>query len=258
LSFIAGFIDYTSSSLPELPTLVTMAPTTEKEHAASSYQSSISSEESLHTSPPKKNTQPPQAIPATVLKALSDNHLTVQEDGLVDFAYASPSHPRQWSLPRKLYDTTIICLLEFVTTVISNAGSNIAGQIGSQFDISEELAIFCTATLYLLGQAIGGLVFPPVAEVFGSRILYAGSTALYAAMCLMTGLAPSLATIITGRLFCGMLSAMPTCVATGSVENIWDSRARIWGIASWAAAGVFAMAIGPLYAVYVSDSQLGW
>jgi hypothetical protein len=258
LSFIAGFIDYTSSSLPELPTLVTMAPTTEKEHAASSYQSSISSEESLHTSPPKKNTQSPQAIPATVLKALSDNHLTVQEDGLVDFAYASPSHPRQWSLPRKLYDTTIICLLEFVTTVISNAGSNIAGQIGSQFGISEELAIFCTATLYLLGQAMGGLILPPVAEVFGSRILYAGSTALYAAMCLMTGLAPSLATIITGRLFCGILSAMPTCVATGSVENIWDSRARIWGIASWAAAGVFAMAIGPLYAVYVSDSQLGW
>jgi MFS family permease len=74
----------------------------------------------------------------------------------------------------------------------------------------------------------------------------------------MTGLAPSLATVITGRLFSGMLSAMPTCVATGSVENIWDSRARIWGIASWAAAGVFAMAIGPLYAVFVSDSRLGW
>jgi hypothetical protein len=235
-----------------------MSPTAEKEHVASSYQSSISSEESLCTSPPEKNTLPHHAIPTTVLKALSDDYLTVDSDGLVDFAHASPSHPRQWSLSRKLYDTTIICLLEFVTTVISNAGSNIAEQVSEDFGIPQELAIFCTATLYLLGQAIGGLIFPPVTEVFGSRILYAGSTALYAALCLMTGLAPSLATIITGRLFTGMLSAMPTCVATGSVENIWDSRARIWGIASWAAAGVFAMAIGPLYAVYVSDSQLGW
>jgi len=235
-----------------------MDPTTEKEHVASSYQSSVSSEESLYMSPPKENIPPHPAIPTTVLKALSDDYLTVNRDGLVDFAYASPSHPRQWSLPRKLYDTTIICLLEFVTTMISNAGSNIAEQVSEDFGIPRELAIFCTATLYLLGQAIGGLIFPPVAEVFGSRLLYAGSTALYAALCLMTGLAPSLATVITGRLFCGMLSAMPTCVATGSVENIWDSKARIWGVASWAAAGVFAMAIGPLYAVYVSDSKLGW
>lgn len=209
-------------------------------------------------SPPKENIIPHPAIPTTVLQALSDDYLTVNRDGLVDFAYASPSHPRQWSLYRKLYDTTIICLLEFVTTVISNAGSNIAEQVSEDFGIPRELAIFCTATLYLLGQAIGGLIFPPVTEVFGSRLLYAGSTGLYTALCLMTGLAPSLATVITGRLFCGMLSAMPTCVATGSVENIWDSRARIWGVASWAASGVFAMAIGPLYAVYVSDSQLGW
>lgn len=235
-----------------------MDPTTEKEHVTDSYQSSVSSEESLYMSPPKENTLPRHSIPTTVLKALSDDYLTVNRDGLVDFAYASPSHPRQWSLSRKLYDTIIICLLEFATTVISNAGSNISGRVSDDFGIPHELAIFCTATLYLLGQAVGGLIFPPVTEVFGSRIIYAGSTALYAAMCLMTGLAPSLATVITGRLFSGMFSAMPTCVATGSVENIWDSRARIWGIASWAAAGVFAMAIGPLYAVFVSDSRLGW
>lgn len=235
-----------------------MAPTTEKEHVTNSYQSSISSEESLYTAPPKTTTLPHHSIPDAVLKALSDDYLTIKDDGLVDFAYASPSHPRQWSLPRKLYDTTIISLLEFTTTVVSNAGSIIAEEISVEIGISQELAIFCTATIYLLGQAIGGLIFPPVTEVFGSRLIYAGSTAMYAALCLMIGLAPSLATIIVGRFLCGMLSAVPTCVAAGSLENIWDSRARIWGISSWAAAGVFAMAIGPLYAVYVSDSQLGW
>lgn len=38
------------------------------------------------------------------------------------------------------------------------------------------MAIFCFVTVYLLGQALGGLVFPPIAECFGGRIIYMLST----------------------------------------------------------------------------------
>jgi hypothetical protein len=197
-------------------------------------------------------------IPDSVLKVLSDEHLTVNDKGLVTFAHSSPAHPRQWSLRRKLYDSAIIALLEFATTVISNVGSNVAGPAATHIDVSLDVSMFCLATLYMLGQAIGGLIFPPVTEVFGSKSIYVTSTALYAALCFMIGFAPSLGTIVTSRLLCGMLSAMPTCVAIGSMENIWDTRARIWAIAAWAAAGIFAMAVGPLFAIFVSDSTLGW
>lgn len=198
------------------------------------------------------------SIPRKVSTALSDECLILNQDGVVDFAYASPAHPRRWRISRKLYDTAVICTFECVTTIISNAGSSIADAVSSDTGVSRELAIFCLATVYLLGQAIGGLIFPPVTEVFGSRLIYTSSAAVYAALCLMTGLAPSLATIVTGRFFCGLLSAMPTCVATGSLENMWDSRARIWAIAMWASAGIFGMAIGPLYAIGISESRLGW
>lgn len=197
-------------------------------------------------------------MPDSVLKALSEEHLTVNDNGLVTFAYSSPAHPRQWSQRRKLYDSAIICMLEFVTTVISNTGSNVAVPAAARMGVSLDVSIFCLATLYMLGQALGGLIFPPVTEVFGSKLIYATSTGLYAALCFMTGFAPNLATVIIGRFLCGMLSAMPTCVAIGSLENIWDSRARIWAIAIWAAAGIFAMAVGPLYAVFVSESSVGW
>jgi hypothetical protein len=198
------------------------------------------------------------SIPDPVLKALSNEHLTINDRGLVTFAHSSPAHPRQWLQRRKLYDSAIIALLEFTTTVISNVGSNVAGPAAARIGVSMDVSMFCLATLYMLGQAIGGLIFPPVTEVFGSKSIYVSSTALYAALCFMIGFAPSLGTVITGRLLCGMLSAMPTCVAIGSLENIWDVRARIWAIAVWAAAGIFAMAVGPLFAIFVSDSTLGW
>jgi hypothetical protein len=197
-------------------------------------------------------------IPTSVLKALSDEHLIINKEGLVTFTDASPAHPRQWSLRRKLFDSAVICLLEFVTTVVSNSGSNIAAPAAAHMGVSLDLSTFFLATLYMLGQALGSLMCPPITEVFGSKSIYISSTALYAALCFMIGFAPSIATIVTGRFFTGLLSAMPTCVAIGSMENMWDYRARIWAIASWAVAGIFAMAVGPLYAVYVSDSSLGW
>lgn len=77
-------------------------------------------------------------------------------------------------------------------------------------------------------------------------------------MCLMIGLAPSVATVAVGRFVSGALSAMPTVVATGSIENMWDSRGRVLAIDVWAIAGFLGMAIGPVYATYVSESNMDW
>jgi len=199
-----------------------------------------------------------ETISDSMLEALASEHLTINDNGLVTFAPSSPAHPREWSRRRKLYDSAIISLLEFVTTVVSNVGSNVAKPAAAHMGVSLDVSVFCLATLYMLGQALGGLIFPPVSEVFGSKSIYVSSTALYAVLCLVIGFAPRLGTIIVGRFLCGMLSAMPTCVAIGSLENIWDSRARVWAIAVWAAAGIFAMAVGPMFAVFVSESSLGW
>lgn len=235
-----------------------MEDATFRDQSHKSYQPSTSSDEDGQRAQKFERTPVHDAIPGAVLKALSNEGLTVNEDGLVTFPKASPSHPRQWTMRRKLYDTFVICFLEFVTTVMSNAGSNIAEESGAYLGISREIAIFCLSTLYLFGQAFGGLIFPPITEVFGTKVIYASSTALYAGLCLMTGLRTNLVTIIIGRFFTGLLSSIPTCCACGSMENMYSSKARIWAISTWAVAGVFAMAIGPLFAVSVGESSLGW
>lgn len=195
---------------------------------------------------------------AAVREAVSKEHLIMNDKRRLDFADGSPTHPRLWSLRRKLSDSAIICLLEFVTTMISNAGSNISEPASRHMDVSTDISLFALVTLYMLGQAIGGLIFPPVTEVIGSKFIYISSTAVYGGLCFTIGFAPNLPVIVIGRFLCGLLSAMPTCVAIGSLENMWDSRARIWAIALWAAAGILAMAVGPLFAVYVRESSLGW
>lgn len=197
-------------------------------------------------------------IPSDVLQRLARDGLVVDNTGVVTFSLLSSSHPRQWYLRRKIFDTSVIFLLEFLTTAVSNSGSNASTYAYEELGISRELAIFCLSTVYLLGQAVGGLTLPPFAEAFGGKLIYVASSLVYAAMCLMIGLAPSVATVTTGRLVQGLMSAMPTVVAIGSVENMWSSEQRIWVVDAFAIAGFFGMALGPIFAVFVADSSLEW
>lgn len=77
-------------------------------------------------------------------------------------------------------------------------------------------------------------------------------------MCLMIGLAPSIDTVVVGKFVSGALSAIPTVVACGSIENMWDAQDRIWAVDIRAIAGFLGIAIGSVYAVYVSESNMGW
>ena len=111
-------------------------------------------------------------IPDRVRNALRALELSVDDHGVVRCASTSRSQPRQWPLFRKVYDTGVIYSLEFFMTVISNTGSSIAPFAASGLGIGSLFAVFCFTTLYLIGQGIGCLVFPPIAESFGGRMIY--------------------------------------------------------------------------------------
>lgn len=119
---------------------------------------------------------------------------------------------------RKVYDTAIIVFLEFFMTLISNAGSSIAPTAMHDFGIDRVSTLAALTTVYLLGQAIGGLILPPFAESFGGRSIYITSTVGFAFFCVVIAAWPVLPAVIIGRFGSGALSAMPAVVAAGSIE----------------------------------------
>jgi MFS family permease len=56
-------------------------------------------------------------------------------------------------------------------------------------------------TTYLLGLAAGSLVFAPMSELYGRRIVYIGCLAIWALLIIPCGLAKSLTAIIVVRFF---------------------------------------------------------
>ncbi|KAF2160466.1 hypothetical protein M409DRAFT_70432 [Zasmidium cellare ATCC 36951] len=197
-------------------------------------------------------------VPSDVATELYSRGFKFDSYGVVTFSDNSKIHPRRWGLRRKIYDSALICFLELFMTLISNTGSSIALESSASLGLGRTVALVCFTTVYMFGQALGGLVFPPMAESFGGRTIYVSTTFGYAIFCLITAAWPNVPCIIIGRFGSGFLSAMPAVVAAGSIENMWDLKARIWLIHIWIATAVLGLALGPPIATYVSTSSYGW
>ncbi|KAF7719750.1 MFS-type transporter [Penicillium ucsense] len=169
----------------------------------------------------------------------------------------NPKHPRNWSKIRKLFDTSVICALDLFVTASSTAGSAAATQAKDEFHLNQTISTFCFVTLFLLGQSIGTIVFPPWSEAFGRKKTYLFSAALSSICCLVIGLVHSLTAAIVMRFVAGLLSAVPGTILGGSIEDMFNSKARIWVIFFWTVASNIGLIIGPITSSYIIE-LLDW
>ncbi|KAM3420904.1 hypothetical protein BST61_g4139 [Cercospora zeina] len=209
-------------------------------------------------SPAVTTTNQHTEIPTNVNKSLQSKGLITDTSGLVRWKSNTSAHPRRWPLFRKSYDSAVIIFMEFIMTAFSNVGSSVVPYSISPLGISHGLGLFYFTTIYLLGQAVGGLVFPPLAESFGGREMYTACAFGFGAFCALVGASPTVPAVVVGRFVSGFLGAMPAVVACGSLENMWDIKARIWLVHAWIMGSVLALALAPTFAIAVSESSLGW
>ncbi|EAW09097.1 putative MFS multidrug transporter [Aspergillus clavatus NRRL 1] len=199
--------------------------------------------------------QPPSE-PSSIGESLLQQQLELQglkltPDGFVHWKPGNKRHPRNWSKLRKGHDVSIILLLEMFTTLISAAGSAVANASHEEFNISKTLAIFLFVPMYLIGQGIGSIIFPPYSEVFGRKKLYIVSTLMYSASCILIAVVPNYTGVVVGRLLSGFLSAIPTNVVAGSIEDMFNARDRIWFLSLWMMLAPWGLALGPIYSTYI-------
>ncbi|KEY82127.1 MFS multidrug transporter [Aspergillus fumigatus] len=181
----------------------------------------------------------PLSRPDSLQFHLSQYGLKMTTDELyVQWEIGNRRHPRNWDVSRKVYDISLIFFLEF-------------------FTLEKTKSIFIFVSVYLLGQALGGILFPPYSEAFGRKKLYIISTALYSISCLVVAAVPSLSGATVGRFVSGFLSAIPTTVVIGSIEDMFNARDRVWMVCIWAITSNLGLIVGPILSIYVV-ADLDW
>lgn len=123
--------------------------------------------------------------------------------------------------------------------------------------LSYHRAIDTNCYSYLLGQGLGGIVFPPYSESFGRKKLYIFSASLYSVFCLVIAAVPSIPSLVVGRFITGFLSAIPTVVITGSIEDMFNTHDRIFVMLVYVSMACMGVSAGPIISSYISV-RFGW
>ncbi|TFK72561.1 MFS general substrate transporter [Pluteus cervinus] len=151
--------------------------------------------------------------------------------------------------------------LAICTFTVSFGSSSYTG--GLQYtmrdlNISADVAIL-GISLYVLGFALGPLVFAPMGEMFGRRIIFLITLSAYTLFQLEGSLGHNLPTLLSCRLLTGIFGSSPLTNAGGAVSDIWNARERGLASAIYATVPFLGPVIGPIVGGFVAQNpKLGW
>lgn len=175
---------------------------------------------------------------------------------LVTFVSGDGENPKNWTRAYKWYATMIVALTCFVVAFASSViTADIAGVV-DEFGVSQEVALV-SITVFVVGFGVGPMIFAPLSEIYGRRIIY-GSTLLAAVIFIIPcALATNIETLLVCRAIDGIAFSAPMTLVGGTLADLWRNDERGVPMAAFSAAPFIGPAVGPLVGGYLADAA-GW
>lgn len=168
-----------------------------------------------------------------------------------------PLHPHNWTTRKKVLTCSMIGCLTGSVAMGSSIFSPGLIEVGEEFHIGHVTATLAIS-LYVLGFATGPVVWAPLSELFGRRIVLVISGFLFICFVFAVATAKDVQTIMICRCLSGVVGAACLVVVPAAFADLFDSRARGKAIALFSMM-VFCMPLlGPVIGAFVVPSYLGW
>lgn len=157
---------------------------------------------------------------------------------------------KKWSL------TMLVALATLAVAFVSSAYSGGTKEIIAEFGCSPEVATL-GVSLFVLGFAIGPLLWAPMSELFGRQYLFIGTYAGLTAFNAGAAGSRNIWTLIIQRFLAGAIGSSPLTNAGGVIADMFASRERGLAMSLFAAAPFMGPVIGPIVGGFVGQT-VGW
>ncbi|ROW03473.1 hypothetical protein VSDG_01519 [Cytospora chrysosperma] len=175
---------------------------------------------------------------------------------LVTFTPNDPENPKNWSKLYKWYITMVVAVTCFVVALASSIVTADLIGVEETFGVSEEVALL-TITVFVIGFGVGPVVFAPLSEIYGRRIIYTSTLLVAVVFIIPCAVAKNIGTLIVCRAIGGIAFSAPMTLVGGTLADMWRNEERGVPMAAFSAAPFIGPAIGPLIGGYLSDAA-GW
>ncbi|KAG8716145.1 hypothetical protein FRC11_008626 [Ceratobasidium sp. 423] len=182
---------------------------------------------------------------------------TLEDPYVVDWAPEDPENPFNWSPAKRWRITAILAL---TTLCIAFASSSYSG--GIQFMMAElhmgQYVGILGISLYVVGFGLGPLVWGPLSEMYGRRLIFMISFLPFTLFHLGGALAHNIPTLLVTRFLAGAFGSSPLTNAGGTIADMFTAKDRGLASALFAMAPFAGPVLGPIVGGYVSESRAGW
>ncbi|KDB27155.1 hypothetical protein H109_01026 [Trichophyton interdigitale MR816] len=169
----------------------------------------------------------------------------------------NPLEPATWHGSKKTFVAFVSLLTLFNSVFDSTIPSGGIRFIAAALNVQGESQLALPTSVFLIGYVTGPLVFGPMSEVYGRRVVMIGSFVLFTIFTLACAVAPSWLALIIFRSLCGIFASTPIAVTGGIFADIYRSpltRGRVMALS------MAVTAAGPQFAPVIAGfvATAGW
>ncbi|KAH8100002.1 MFS general substrate transporter [Cristinia sonorae] len=193
-----------------------------------------------------------------------DDHCSVDEKGSkreadyeVQFAEGDKENPHNWPVWKKWAVTVLSGALVLNATLASSLPAGNLSLMRQDLHFSAEVGNL-TLSLFVLGFAFGPILWGPLSEQYGRRMVYIISFSLYMGSQIGCALAPNTAAILAFRLLGGMFAAAPLTNSGGMISDMFDAASRAKPVAAFTVTPFAGPTLAPLISGYMAESGVSW
>ncbi|EXJ80437.1 hypothetical protein A1O1_08582 [Capronia coronata CBS 617.96] len=169
-----------------------------------------------------------------------------------------PRNPFNWSVTYKSWIMFQLGMLALAgslgSSIISPASEVLAQELGTDLETN-----VLNVSLYVVGFAVGPLLWAPLSEVFGRRVSMIPAMTALALLSIGTATSHSAAAIFITRFFGGVFGSAPISNVVAALGDIWTREVRGTAVSLYAICVVGGPTLGPtIGAALVVNHNLGW
>ncbi|KAJ5097495.1 hypothetical protein N7456_008216 [Penicillium angulare] len=167
-----------------------------------------------------------------------------------------PRNPMLFSETKKWSYTMLVAFATLAVSLVSSAYTGGIQQIEEQFGIGDEVATL-GVSLFVVGFAVGPVVWAPMSELFGRQVLFVGTYAALTLFNVGTAVAQNSWSLIILRFFAGAFGSSPLTNAGGVIADMFPAKQRGVAMSLFAAAPFLGPVLGPIIGGFLGMNA-GW
>lgn len=163
----------------------------------------------------------------------------------VDWDKDDPANPQNWKFSYKCFITLQLGLLALAPSAGSSIISPANGAISLYLDISDEVTVL-NISLYVLGFAVGPLLWAPISEVFGRKISMLPALFCGALFTIGAAVSQNAQTLFITRFFGGVFGSASVSNVSAALGDFWSREARGTAVSFYAIMVVGGPTLSPV------------